>query len=316
MLVVSLMRLKEEEDKLCEQFPNVDFKFYKHPAELPKEIQRKMDVLISYHQVVDEQFIDDAVNLKWIAWYATGVNSLPLKKLRERGIRLTNAKGVHAQQLSEWIFAYILDDYKAMKEVYKEQQERQYNSKRLTQSLNDATILFLGTGVIPQRAAQIAKVFGMKTIGLNTSGHSVEHFDKTYPLSERKHLYKEADIIVNVLPETSETYHLLTAYDFKAMNEHSLFINIGRGTITETNILVKAMKEKWIRAAYLDVFEEEPLTPDSPLYKIENVFLTSHITGNGSQNKMKATKILIKNLNSFLNCDALIENEVDLTKGY
>ncbi|UXR77714.1 MULTISPECIES: phosphoglycerate dehydrogenase [unclassified Staphylococcus] len=316
MLVVSLMRLGEEESALQEQFPDVTFQFYKYPGELPSEIQKDMDVLISYHGAVDAALIDAAPNLKWIAWYATGVNSLPLEKLRERNILLTNGKGVHAQQLSEWLFAFILDDYKQLKAVYDEQQQKIYNHKRTGGTLENTTMMFFGTGVIPQRAAQIAKVFGMRTIGLNTSGHAVENFDETYAIDERKAVLNQADIIVNVLPETKDTQDLLKVSDFEAMQESALFINLGRGSVVSTETLVHVLKEKYIRAAYLDVFEEEPLKPDSPLYTLDNVVLTSHITGNGASNKIKATHIFKKNLTHFLNKKPLIENEVDLSKGY
>ncbi|MCS4487273.1 phosphoglycerate dehydrogenase [Staphylococcus americanisciuri] len=316
MLIVSLMRLGDEEKYLREQFPNVTFEFYKHPAELPEDTQRKMDVLISFHHAVDEAFIDASPNLKWIAWYATGVNSLPLDKLEQREIKLTNGKGVHAQQLSEWLFAYILDDYKQLKSVYQEQQDKIFNGKRITKSLDEATIMFLGTGAIPQRAAAIAKAFGMTTIGLNTTGHAVTNFDETYKLADRLSLYQQADIVVNVLPETKATYHLLSLEDFKAMNDQTLFVNIGRGTIVSTQDIVHALKNKHIRAAYLDVFEEEPLSKESPLYELDNVYITSHITGNGASNRKKATQILKSNLEHFLNSGSLIENVVDLKKGY
>ncbi|UXR73240.1 MULTISPECIES: phosphoglycerate dehydrogenase [unclassified Staphylococcus] len=316
MLVVSLMRLGDEEVVLREQFPDVTFQFFKHPGELPTHVQEEMDVLISYHGAVDEAFIDAAPKLKWIAWYATGVNSLPLEKLQERNIKLTNGKGVHAQQLSEWLFAFILDDYKQLKAAYEEQQSKIYNRKRTGKTLEDTMILFLGTGVIPQRAAQIAKVFGMETIGLNTSGRTVDYFDKTYSIDEREAVFNQGDIIVNVLPETKETQSLLQVSDFKAMKDDALFINLGRGSIVSTETLVHVLNEKLIRAAYLDVFEEEPLQPDSPLYELDNVILTSHITGNGTNNKTKATSIFKRNLYAFLNEGELIENEVDLNKGY
>ncbi|MBI5974705.1 phosphoglycerate dehydrogenase [Staphylococcus canis] len=316
MLVVSLMRLGDEENRLKETFPEVDFEFYKHPSELPKTTQEKMDVLITYHAEVDEAFIEAASNLKWIAWYATGVNALPLQKIKEAGISLTNAKGVHAQQLTEFLYAFILDDYKELKEVYNEQKEKVYNSKRTTQSIEDQVIMFLGTGVIPQRAAEIAKAFNMKTIGLNTTGHKVENFDRTYSLDERQSVYKEADIVVNILPETKDTHYLLTKTDFEHMNDHTLFVNIGRGTIVEEAILVEVLKNKLIRKAYLDVFEQEPLDSDSKLYQLDNVYLTSHIAGNGETNKKKSTDIFINNFKNFLNKNELIENVVDLDKGY
>lgn len=316
MRIVSLMRLGDQEQRLQEMFPNVDFEFYKHPAYLPETSQKEMDILITYHKEVDASFIQKAQNLKWIMWYATGVNTLPFESLKERKIQVTNAKGVHAQQLTEFLFAYILDDYKEMKETYEEQLSKVYNHKRTTSSIANDTILFLGTGVIPQRAAQVAQMFGMKTIGLNTNGHPEEGFHETYPLSERNIIYPKAKIIVNVLPETESTKYLLKDDDFVNMDAQTLFINIGRGTIVEENVLVHALKEKKIRKAYLDVFEREPLTPESDLYSLKNVVLTSHITGNAQHNQIKATDIFINNLKRFLNHQPLNENIVDLNKGY
>lgn len=316
MLVVSLMRLDDQETRLQEAFPHVDFKFYKHPSQLPEEVQQQMDVLISYHPEVDAAFIENAPNLKWIAWYATGVNRLPFKTLKKREIQLTNAGGVHAQQLTEFLFAYILDDYKELKAIYEEQQARIYNHKRVTPSVKDQSILFLGTGKIPQRAAQVAQTLGMKTIGLNTTGHAADHFNETYPISERQHVYKKADIVVNLLPETADTRYLLTAEDFKAMNQHTLLVNLGRGTIAKEAVIVDALKNKSIRKAYLDVFEQEPLASDSELYQLDNVFLTPHISGSHVDNKKLATDIFSNNLKSFLNNGDLIENKVNIDRGY
>lgn len=316
MLVVGLMRLDDQEARLQEAFPEVEFKFYKHPSELPKEVQQEMDVLISYHPEVNETFIENAPKLKWVAWYATGVNSLPFETLKEKGIKLTNAGGVHAQQLTEFLFAYILDDYKELKEIYAEQQEKVYNHKRVTPSVKDQHILFLGTGKIPQRAAQVAQTLGMKTLGLNTTGHAANYFDETYPISERQQVYEKADIVVNLLPETDDTRYLLTGEDFKAMNNHTLFVNLGRGTITTEAVIVDSLKNKAIRKAYLDVFEQEPLDSNSELYQLDNVFMTPHISGSNADNMKLATDIFSNNLKSFLNNGELTENEVNVDRGY
>ncbi|UXS30114.1 hypothetical protein MUA33_04715 [Staphylococcus delphini] len=93
MLVVSLMRLDDQETRLQEAFPHVDFKFYKHPTQLPEEVQQQMDVLISYHPEVDAAFIENAPNLKWIAWYATGVNRLPFETLKKKRDSIDQCRG-------------------------------------------------------------------------------------------------------------------------------------------------------------------------------------------------------------------------------
>ena len=100
------------------------------------------------------------------------------------------------------------------------------------------------------------------------------------------------------------------------MKSAALFINVGRGTIVDENVIANVMKENIIRQSYLDVFENEPLTPDNQLYNINNITITAHITGNGTENKQEVTQIFKRNLSYFLNNNTLIENEVDPDTGY
>ncbi|WP_337234435.1 NAD(P)-dependent oxidoreductase, partial [Staphylococcus epidermidis] len=110
--------------------------------------------------------------------------------------------------------------------------------------------------------------------------------------------------------------HLLKYEDFEKMKASTMFINVGRGTIVEEDTLIEALSNNEIRHAYLDVFEKEPLTPDNSLYELDNVTITAHITGNDQVINEDVTKIFIKNLEHFLNYSSVIENEVDLEKGY
>ena len=100
------------------------------------------------------------------------------------------------------------------------------------------------------------------------------------------------------------------------MDNNALFINVGRGTIVDEEVLINVLKDRLIRHAYLDVFEKEPLSKDNPLYDLDNVTITAHITGNDSNNNKEATDIFKKNLEHFLNNYDVIENKVDLDYGY
>ncbi|MCD8762611.1 phosphoglycerate dehydrogenase [Mammaliicoccus sciuri] len=317
MKVVTLMRLKEQEERLKETFPNVDFIFYKHPNEARDEDLEDVDILVSYHGEVNPSFLDKCKNIKLIAWFATGVNQLPLDYIQDRAIKLTNARGVHAIQIAEFIFAYILNDIKLFRTSYEFQKKREFNHKLKPDSINEKTILFLGTGKIPQRTAEVAKAFNMKVIGINTTGHEVPGFAEVYSIEERRHVYHKADFIVNVLPETEETIHLLQKEDFKQMNEDTHFINVGRGTVVSESVLYEALSSKDIRYASIDVFEEEPLPENSLLYDLDNVFITAHITGNDLNNLKRSTDILIENLKHIKNdaSDKLI-NIVNAEAGY
>lgn len=316
MKVLSLNRLKDSEQLLEETFPETEFVFRKNVDEISEEDKKDADIVIGYSGKADQAFFKGMPNLKFIAWYAAGVNNLPLEYLAERDILLTNASGIHAKQMSQFAFAYILDDYKQMRISRRNQDNKVYDSKVTGKRLDGDTILILGTGNIPKEIAKLANAFEMKVIGINTTGHEVDGFDETYPLNALNEVLPKADIIINVLPETEDTYHLLKSEQFDAMKESALFINIGRGTIASEETIINALKEDKIRHAYLDVFEKEPLSEDSPLYELDNVSITAHITGNGKENFNEASQIFIRNFKHFLNNGDVVENKVDLSKGY
>ena len=200
MKVVSLFRLGELEDKLIETFPQVEFKFIKKAKNIPNEDRQSLDILIGYDGNLDETFLKDCPNLKWIAWYATGVNALPLTYIKEHNIKLTNSRGVQAKQLSEFIIAFILDDYKKMRTSYINQQNKIYDSKMTGRRLNGDCILFLGTGAIAQRTAKLAKAFDMKVIGVSKSGKQKKWFDEVHKIEYLSDLLEKGDIVINSFP--------------------------------------------------------------------------------------------------------------------
>lgn len=316
MKIVSLNRLKEIEDELRAKFPSETFKFYDKVESVSIGDRKTLDILIGYNGKIDKSFIEECENLKWIGWFATGVNNLPLDYINDKKIILTNGRGIQAKQLSEFIIAFILDDYKKMRTSYKNQVAKKYDRSLTGKRVKGEKLLFLGTGAIAQKTAYLAQAFGMKVIGISKFGKEKEHFDEIFSLDKLDKVIDDADIIVNSLPETKETIHLLQRGDFEKMKDDALFINIGRGTIVDEQVMVNVLKDKLIRHAYLDVFENEPLNSDNSLYELNNVTITAHITGNDKNINREATNIFEKNLEYFLNNKDVIENKVDPNKGY
>lgn len=315
MNIISNVKLGNILDELSAQFPEHKFKSVAL-KEMTQEDKRNVEVLISYDNKLDAAFIQECPELKWIAWYAAGVNKLPLQTIRDKNIILTNARGVHKVQISEYIFSYIMTDYKNVLAYYALQQEKGYHTEIRHKELYEKTICFIGTGEIPTYAATIAQAFNMNVIGINTTGNSKASFDKVYKIEERRKAFEQSDIIVNVLPETNETIDLLDMEDFKAMGEDALFINVGRGTIVKEDILIEALSDKVIRFACLDVFYKEPLESDHPLYQLDNVILTPHITGLSTHYNRRATNIFIDNLKAGIDNRDKFKNVVDISKGY
>lgn len=316
MKVISTIDLKELIDELAAQYPEYQFIQRNGFDGLTDEDIQTMDIIITYDSKLDETIINRANSLKWIAWYAAGVNKLPLSLINEKGIILTNARGVHKIQISEYIFSYIMTDYKNVIPYYELQQDKGYKTKIRHKELFEQTITFIGTGEIPEYAARIAKAFGMKVIGINTDGRNIPGFDHVYSIKDRIKAFVQSDIIVNVLPETEKTIDLLTIEDFQAMGQSALFINVGRGTVTKEEVLIQALQDKVIRKACLDVYYNEPLEPNNPLYELDNVIMTPHITGNSIHYNRRATEIFKKNLSIGIENKTDFVNKVDVTKGY
>lgn len=316
MIIVSAVKLGERLTELKKEFEDHTFIEREKLSQLTEKDMQTVEALISNETSLSEEVLNKMPNLKWLMWYVAGVNTLPLDYLKERGIILTNARGVHKVQISEFIFAYLMEDYKNL-QLYRElQQQKGYKTKVRHAELFSQTIAFLGTGEIPSRTAMIAKAFGMTTIGINTNGRAVENFDETYSIEERQKAFKAADIIVNVLPETKETIDLLTKDDFEAMGEKALFINVGRGTVVKEDILLEALKNNVIRKAALDVYYHEPLEPNHPLYQLDNVIMTPHITGNSTHYNDRATEIFRHNLKTGIDHKDQFINIINFDKGY
>ena len=118
MKAVSLQRMGDLENDLVEAFPNVKFIFTQGVSDINDHDKKDLDILFGYDGKLDEDFLKSCSNLKWLAWYATGVNKLPLNYIDSNNILLTNGRGVHAKQMSEFIMAFILDDYKNEDFIY------------------------------------------------------------------------------------------------------------------------------------------------------------------------------------------------------
>ncbi|TDM05289.1 NAD(P)-dependent oxidoreductase [Macrococcus lamae] len=316
MKIISTVKLKSLLNDLQQEFNEHEFIERESLDHLTAEDLAEAELLIAYDSELDQQLLEQMTNLRWVVWYAAGVNNLPLTYMKERGIILTNARGVHKIQISEFIFAYIMQDYKHLNDYHDLQQSHGYQTKIRTAELYAQTICFIGTGEIAENAARIAQAFGMKTIGINTDGREVEHFNETVSLNYRREAFKKADIVVNVLPETDATINLLVKEDFQAMGEKALFINVGRGTVVEEAVLIEVLKNKIIRKAALDVFYQEPLDAASPLYKLDNIIMTPHITGLSRRYNERATNIFKENLKIGIDNSKDFINLVDYTKGY
>jgi phosphoglycerate dehydrogenase-like enzyme len=201
-------------------------------------------------------------------------------------------------------------------ELFTLQQQKKWDRSIRVEEIQGKTLGVLGAGSIGQEIARKAKVFGMKTLGLNRSGRRVEHFDQIHPTTELNQLLGVCDYLVVVLPLTGETKLLLGAAEFGRMKESSYLINISRGEVVDEQALIAAIRDKRIAGAVLDVFCQEPLPVDSPLWDLDGVIITPHLSSRSPLYMERAMEIFAHNLTVFLQGYGEMRNIIDLSKGY
>ena len=252
-----------------------------------------------------------ANKLQWVQSIFAGVEALLSPRQRTDYV-LTGVKGVFGPLMSEYVFVYILALERHILEVYENQKERAWK-KIPYESLQGKLLGICGLGSIGRHLGQTAKHFGMKVWGYKRSYEDVPGIDRIFTQSDFKEFLSNPDYIVITLPSTPDTLHLMDYETIKAMKSSAVLINVGRGSVISESALVRALEEKLIRGAVLDVFEEEPLPEGSRLWALPNVVITPHNSGFSFPENI--VKIFAENYRRFVDKKPL-KYIVDFNRGY
>lgn len=259
--------------------------------------------------------IDLLPNLKWIQLLTVGVNQIPIDKVSNRQILITNNRGGYSIPISEWIVLKILEMIKNSREFYRNQGRKIWKMDTSLLELYGKTVGFIGTGSIAGEAAKRLEPFGVEILGINTSGRDVKHFHECYGIDKMNEIVGKCDFIVVATPYTEETHHLIDETVFNSMKDGTYLINIARGSIIDEKVLIKNLGSGKIKKAALDVFEEEPLPEDSSLWEMDNTIITPHNSWSSEMFRKRRYEIAYRNMKRYINNEKLI-NIVDLKRGY
>ncbi|MFJ7953772.1 D-2-hydroxyacid dehydrogenase [Lysinibacillus sp. NPDC096418] len=300
-------------DPLVAEFPEIDFVFENGLSN--KELQRA-DVLVTYGEDLDDNNIQYAENVKWIFVASAGVEKMPAQAIIDRSIVVSNVRGIHKTPMAESILAHILAIKRAIPWMYEQQKKSEWSKKAKQTELRDSTALILGPGTIGSEVGRLLQAFGVTTIGCNRSGKEAAYMDEIVSFDGLLDTLPRADIVISVLPKTVETTHLLKEAHFKAMKSNAIFMNFGRGNLVDENVLIHAIENGEIGYAVLDVFEEEPLVADHPLWTLPNVIVSPHVSSHSSRYVERSLDIFRPNLEKWLNGEKDLENVMNLSRGY
>ncbi len=285
--------------------------------------KEKLDALLAEAEVLygqpepSQNIISRAPRLKWIQTMGAGVDRYLDNETLESPVIMTNASGIHATPIAEFVLGLMLMFVKQAPLYFQLKQEKQW--RRITPSvLRSKTVGIVGLGSIGREVARLAKAFGMRVVATRRTTRRVDrarYVDIMLPRDQLLRLLAESDFVVLALPLTHETNKLLGEKELRAMKPTAYLINIARGGVLDEEALIRAIDEHWIAGAGLDVFATEPLPTDSRLWELPNVFLSHHISGGTEDYIMRATEVFSENLRRYLNGKKLL-NVVDKKKGY
>ncbi|NHC40465.1 D-2-hydroxyacid dehydrogenase [Bacillus sp. MM2020_1] len=275
------------------------------------------EIIAGWKNGLEEYCLTPESKLKWFQSWSAGIDYLPLQEMNSRDLYLTSANGVHAYPISETIFGLMLALTRKIHTYVKNQQTKTWHHAHMGLEMHEKTIGIIGVGTIGNETAKIAKAFGMRVLGVRHSGKPADYVDEMFTPDQLGQLLPICDYVVVTLPLTKETYQLFGADQFKQMKSSAFFINIGRGEIVVEADLIQALMEGTIAGAGLDVFEAEPLSPDSTFWEMENVIVTPHTSGATEHyNQRVIENILIPNLKAYLSGQVPPINLVNFSKGY
>jgi len=256
-----------------------------------------------------------AADLQWIQSASAGVDNLLFPELAASHVVLTNARGVFEDAIAEYVLGLLLAFAKGLGGVFERQGRREWEHRE-TERLNRKRVLVVGVGPIGRAIARACAALRMSVRGVARSARAgddvlLEIFGAE-PFSDAVAL---ADYVIDALPATNETYHLFDHAVFEAMEPWARFVNVGRGSTVDQRALVRALETGAIAGAALDVFEEEPLPEDDPLWAMPNVIVSPHMAGDAAGWREGVVELFVRNLERYLTGRPLL-NVVDKARGY
>ncbi len=270
---------------------------------------------------LDKETFVAARRLKWIHCGSAGVDQMLFPEFLKSTVILTTSRGMHADVVSDHVMAMVLAFSKGLLQSWQCKQGPEWcplEVMRQRFELQDKVMLIIGLGTIGGELARKAKAFGMKVMATKNHikrGERAKQVDRLLPKGKLLDILPAADIVVISVPHTKETHHLMGRKELACMKKTAILINVARGGVVAERALIDALMKKKIAGAGLDVFEQEPLSPRSRLWDLENVIVTPHIAGARRDYYAKVGETFRANLNRYLSHKPLL-NLFDKKLGY
>lgn len=306
-------------ERLQQEFPQHQFVQLQNDERVPEEIP-DTDVFIG--SSLRPQHFLTAKRLRWIHSPAAAVHQLMYPELLQSGVVLTNSTGIHGPVVAEHAMAVLLAMAKRLPQAMQYQAKHEWSQDQLwhgqprPREVAEATVAVIGMGGIGREFAKRARAFGMKVFAVRENpGKGLDGADAVYSSAQIEEVLPQSDYVLLCTPVTPATTGIINAARLKKMKPDAYLINVARGPLIDEAALVDALRERRIAGAALDVFVEEPLPPDSPLWSLDNVLITPHTAAVTDRLWERHYQHIAENLHRFLAGQPVL-NQVDKKRGY
>ncbi|WP_051663229.1 D-2-hydroxyacid dehydrogenase [Alicyclobacillus macrosporangiidus] len=239
----------------------------------------EVEILAAVGTSLTEETIGACPNVRWLHSISAGVETVPFDLIRARGLLLTNARGAHGKQMAEQILGMMISFTRGLHYNVRRQLEHRWDRGYKLDELSGRHLVIVGAGSIGREVARKAQAFDMTITGVRRNPAPMPGFHQVVGVDALNRVLPEADFVVVLTPLTPETYHLIGEAELAAMKPSAFLINFARGDVVDEDALIRALREGRIRGAGLDVFHQEPLPAESPLWDMENVLISPHNGG-------------------------------------
>ncbi|WP_254764073.1 D-2-hydroxyacid dehydrogenase [Natrinema marinum] len=302
--------IEQYADAIRDRLPDHTVALARTPAEEHAAIR---DATFVTGMTLEDDLLENAENLAVFACAYAGTGHLPLAKLDERSVAVTNASGVHGPNIGEHVLGAILRFTRRFHVGARRQRRREWRHYK-AHELQGSTVTVVGLGAIGRAVCERLEPFGVETIGVRYTPAKGGPTDEVvgFDGEEFDDALARTDYLVLACPLTETTRGLIDRDAFVTMDPESVVVNVARGPVVDTDALVEALRSNWIRGASLDVTDPEPLPEAHPLWTLENVQITPHNAGHTPQYYDRLADIVAENRRRFDDegADAALRNQV------
>ncbi|WP_254273685.1 D-2-hydroxyacid dehydrogenase [Haloarcula marina] len=286
------MSPREYRATLAERLPEQTVRLASKPSEY-EELVTEARIVTGFE--IDAETVERAENLEIFACTFAGTDHLPTEAFADRGVKVTNASGVHGPNAAEQVLAYVLSFARHLDRGWDQSREGTWQHYRADE-LRGSTVTVVGTGAIGSAILERLDPFGVDTIGVRNTPSKGGPADEIIGFDGLDERLPETDYLVLACPLTEKTEGLVDEAAFDLLDPDTVLVNIARGEVVVTDALVSALKTNDLRGAALDVTDPEPLPDGHPLWNLDNCLITPHNAGHTPKYWDRMADIIAENV--------------------